>query len=52
MMADQDSLLHGIDAREFKFYPKVLGVALKVLADDVQFCLEEFLAILNSNTRK
>ena len=50
-MVDQESLLHGGDAREFKFYPKVLGVTLNVLAEDKQFSFEEFLAILNGDKR-
>ena len=38
--------MHGNDSREYKFYPKVLGIAVDVLEEDKNFNLTNFMKLL------
>ena len=46
MMQDQEPLMHGNDSREYKFYPKVLGLALDVLLEDASFDVAAYLQLM------
>ena len=49
MMQDQEPLMHGNDSREYKFYPKVLGLAVDVLLEDKGFDLETFFQLMGDD---
>ena len=49
MMQDQEPLLHGNDSREYKFYPKVLGVAVDVLMKVENFDLAAYLQLIDDD---
>ena len=46
MMQDQEPLMHGNDSREYKFYPKVLGLALDVILEDASFDIAAYLELM------
>ena len=41
--------MHGSDSREYKFYPKVLGLALDVLLEDETFDLNTYLQLMGDD---
>ena len=41
--------MHGNDSREYKFYPKVLGLAVDVLYEDNSFDLSAYLKLMEDH---
>ena len=47
MMQNQELLLHGLESREYKFIPKVLGVAMAVIEEEDDLTIQDFLGLVN-----
>ena len=47
MMQNQELLLHGLESREYKFIPKVLGVAMAVIEEEDDLTMQDFLGLVN-----
>ena len=47
MMQSQERLLHGLESREYKFIPKVLGVAMSVIEEEDDLTMQDFLGLVN-----
>ena len=50
MMQSQERLLHGLGSREYKFIPKVLGVAMSVIEEEDDLTMQDFFALINEHT--
>ena len=42
-------LLHGLESREYKFIPKVLGIAMTVLEDEDNLTPADFLSVVSEH---
>ena len=47
MMQSQERLLHGLESREYKFIPKVLGVAMSVIEEEDDLTMQDFLGLVS-----